>query len=358
MFKIAVLVILPVMFILTSLPEPERSHSLQTILKLSKLTTFENAHKGTFAPDAKLLAVVGDNYVDIVETPSNRRLMRIAPDKATLLGAKFSPDGRSLAIAYKVIENSLTNNFKIALWDVSTGKEKLELPFATDQWYRAIDDLSFSKDSELLASNLGGIARLWKISDGTEFRRFLPPVNNPNIQSERVLLSPDGMRLAIYFKRENPAIDVIRIWDLSTQKTLDLHTNIYRDWEFSPNSDLLAITSIRQKGRPDEHSAVEIWDVKMGKLIRTINVPNNWRGAFVVSFSPDASIVAIGGYKKFGVFSAQTGTLLAEAEHPGSRPFADNELGNELSDIEFSPDGKTILTGGYDSTVKLWRFDK
>ena len=82
-----------------------------------------------------------------------------------------------------------------------------------------------------------------------------------------------------------------------------------------------------------------------------------WLGAFVVSFSPDASMIAIGGYKTFGVFSAQTGALLAEAQYPGSRLFSDNEIGSELSDIEFSLDGKLLLTGGNDGTVKLWRID-
>ena len=65
-------------------------------------------------------------------------------------------------------------------------------------------------------------------------------------------------------------------------------------------------------------------------------------------------MVAIGGYRKFGVFWAQTGFLLAETQHVGSEFFKDREMVNELSDIEFSPDSISLLTGGNDGTVRLW----
>lgn len=340
---------------LAQIIEIESSRSIQNRLKLSKLATFNNAHKGTFSPDSKLLALIGRDYVDVIEIASKRRLIRVAPDNVTMLGARFSPDGRVLAIAYKIVENSQTNRFKVTLWDVSSGKEKLTLPVADDEWYRVIDDLSFSKDGELLASNLGGIARLWKTSDGRESRRFLPPDDKPDLQTQRVLLSPDGDWLAVYFERDKPVADAIRIWNLSTQNKFDLPTNVYRGWGFSADSKLLAVTAIERKGHPDEHSAVEIWDLNSGQRTKTIEVPKDWRGGFVVAFSPDASMIAIGGYKKFGVFGSQTGVLLAEARHTRSRFFEDNEMVNELSDIEFSADGKLLLTGGSDGSIKIWR---
>lgn len=330
----------------------------QNKIKLTKIRTFENAHKGTFSPDGKLLAVIGRDYVDIVEISDGHRLVHIAPDKATMLGARFSPDGRILATASKIIENSQTNPFKVTLWNVSTGKEKLSLPIFNDEWYRVIDDLSFSKDGELLASNLGGRARLWKTSDGSEASRFLPPDDKSPAQSERVLLSPNGQWLAVYCKNDQLSVNVIQLLNLATDQRIDLATNVYRDWEFSSDSRFLAVTAIQRKGHSDEHSAVEIWDINSGQRRKIVEVPNKWRGAFTVTFSPDATTLAIGGYKKFGLFSRQSGNLLAEAEHAQTRFFEDREQVYQIADTEFSPDGSLLLTGGNDGRIKLWKVSK
>lgn len=360
MFRIAVLTFLTVMqpcFGLSSVSirNDVIIQSMQAKIKLEKLSTFKNAHKGAFSPDGKLLVLIGSDHADVVEIASGRQYLHIAPDGATMLGARFSPNGRRLAVAYKISENAQKNLFRVAIWDVSSAKEILSLPAEYDEWYRAIDDLSFSNDGELLASNLGGVARLWRTSDGGESRKFLQPDDNRGLQSQRVLLSPNGLLLAVAFKGEKGAVDLIRVWNLSNQKWIDLPTNVYRDWDFSSKSNLLAITTIERRGHADEHSAVEIWDVNAGRLVRTLEVPKDWRGAFVVAFSPDESIIGIGGYKRFGLFSLRTGALIADARHTGSGFFKDNEIVNQLSDIEFSPDGKLLLTGGNDGTVKLWR---
>ena len=196
---------------------------------------------------------------------------------------------------------------------------------------------------------------MWKTSDGGELRRFLPPDDKPGLNSERALLSPDGISLAVYFKGENPAVDIIRIWNLSNQKQMHLASHIYSDWEFSTDSKLLAVTAITRKGQADERSAVEIWDVNNGQHIRTIEVPKDWRGGFAVAFSPDSTMIAIGGYKKFGIFTTQTGVLLVESQHTRSGFFEDSQMVNELSDLEFSPDGKLLLTSGNEGSVMLWR---
>lgn len=330
----------------------------QNRIKLTKWKTFDNCHKGTFSSDGKLLALMRRNSVEIIEVSSGRQIVQLAPSQATMLGARFSPDGRFLATAERYSENAQTNPFKVTIWDIATGKEKLSLPIVNDQWYRVIDDLSFSLDGELLASNLGGIARIWKTSDGSEVKRFVPSDDKLQLQSERVLMSPNGQWLAVYFKNQKLSVDFIRIWDLSTQKQFDLATNVSGDWTFSADSKFLAVTATQRKGRADEHSAVEIWDIANQKRQQIIEVPDKWRGAFTVALAPDNSTVAIGGYKKFGLFSFQTGQLLAEAQHPKNRFFQDNELPSELSDIEFSPDGSLLLTGGNDGTVKLWKIAK
>jgi len=38
--------------------------------------------------------------------------------------------------------------------------------------------------------------------------------------------------------------------------------------------------------------------------------------------------------------------------------FKDSDFPSQVNDIEFSPDGNLLLTGGNDHTVKLWRITR
>jgi WD40 repeat protein len=119
---------------------------------------------------------------------------------------------------------------------------------------------------------------------------------------------------------------------------------------------LLAVSAVADKGRVGERSVVEVWEVRDGERLRVIEVPRGWRGAYAVAFAPDATLLAVGGHRKFGVFDARTGVLLAEASHAGARFFGtETEQAYDLGHLSFSPDGGQLLTGGNDGTVKLWR---
>ena len=132
---------------------------------------------------------------------------------------------------------------------------------------------------------------------------------------------------------------------------------VYRDWRFSNDSKFLVVTALLDKGKPTERSAAEIWNVATGKRVKAIEVPKDMRGAYTVAFSPDSTLLAIGGFKRFGVFSVENGELLVTELHHQSGFLEDSELPNQLNHIEFSPDGKMLLTSGDDDSVKLWRLE-
>ena len=323
-------------------------------MKLSRLQTFKDVHRGIFSPDGKRVALMGRMFVDIIETATARKLSRLEPGDATLLGIGFSPDERSFAIAYR-IDGSAYTPIKVSIWDVASKQEKLILPVNDDDWRRTVDDLSFSPDGRLLASNVGGIARLWNVATGKEEQRFPPPKDFEGAEAERVLLSPNGETLAVYFN--TPAADAVVIWNLNTGQTKVLRTELYRDWRFSSDAKLLVLTALVHKGQPTEHSATEIWNVATGQREKVIEVPREWRGAYTVSFSPDSNLLAIGGYQKFGVFSVERGEVLVTQTHHRSGFFKDSELPSQLNRVEFSSDGKMLLSSGDDKTVQLWRLD-
>jgi len=326
-------------------------------MSLTKVRTFEGFHQGVFSPDGTHLALLDKNHVDLVEIASGRKLFSIASPGATYLGTAFSPDSRLLATAYRVEDSEKQVSLKITLWSAASGQEKLTLPVIDHDWRRIIDDLSFSSDGRLLASNVGGVARLWDVATGTEVRRFPPPDNRADWQPERLLLSPDGQSLAVYFKAQSNgrSSDTVRVWHLASGRQTVLTTNVYLDWAFSSDSTVLALTAVVDRGDSNERSVVEIWNVSSGQRMRAIEVPGSWRGAYVVDFSPDISVIAVGGHQTFGLYSLQTGNLIVEEKHADTRLWNDTQQIYDLSHLEFSPDGKLLSSGGNDGTVKLWR---
>ena len=327
-------------------------------LSLKKAQTFDGYHKGFFSPDGRSVALLDKDHADVVELAGGRRLFRLAPPGASFLGAAFSPDGRLLATAYQVAEGAGAPSIKVSLSSVPDGREVKTLPAVDDDWRRVVDDLSFSPDGRLLASNVGGVARLWDVASGREAHSFPAPAEPPGVEPERVLLSPDGGWLAVQFKLQGGArtYDAVHVWELATGRQTILPAEVYQDWAFSNDGSLLAISAVADKGRVGERSVVEIWEVRDGRRQRVIEVPRAWRGAYAVAFSPDAALLAAGGHRKFGVFDARTGALMAEATHAAARFFGtETEQAYDLNHLAFSPDGGRLLTGGNDGSVKLWR---
>ncbi|HEY6660204.1 MAG TPA: hypothetical protein VI031_03645 [Pyrinomonadaceae bacterium] len=325
-------------------------------MKLKKIQAIDGVHKGSFSRDGTRLALMDQNYTDVIEVGSGRKLSRIVVLDGIFLAAKFSPDAHSVVTAYRFGKNTGQSSIKVRLWDTVSGREKITLPVVDHDWRRIVEDLSISADGRLLASNLGGIARLWEVATGKEVRRFVPENGPQDRQAERALLSPDGKWFAAYFISPNErSYKVVHLWNLESGQHQQFESEIYLDWQFSADSRLLALTATVDKGKTTERSVAEIWDVLNAKRVKVIEPPREWRGAYTVAFSPDAKLLAIGGYKKFGIFSVESGELLVSETHHQAGFFQDSELPSEVSDIEFSPDGKVLLTGGNDHTVKLWR---
>jgi WD40 repeat protein len=171
---------------------------------------------------------------------------------------------------------------------------------------------------------------------------------------QALALAPDGKLMAVYFSSPQGANNLVQINELASGNQRVFATEIYSEWSFSADSRFLALTAIADKGKSGEHSVAEIWEAGSARRVKVIEVPPEWRGAYALAFSPDSKLLAMGGYKKFGIFEIDTGKLLVSETHHRASLFQDSEMPNQVKHVEFSTDGNLLLSAGSDAVVKLW----
>jgi eukaryotic-like serine/threonine-protein kinase len=186
----------------------------------------------------------------------------------------------------------------VQVWDGETG-QPVGKDNVLDTHKREVLGLVFSRDGRHLASaSADGIVKLWdakRLNEKREPRR-IPGARVPG-PGVNVAFSPDGRRLAIGGEE-----NTVKIWDLQNDRELHTlrghHGDVYT-LAFSPDEDGRWVASA------GEDSAVKIWDSHTGKLV------HSFRG------------------------------------HKGL-----------VSSLAFSPDGRLLVSGSRDYTVKVWDVSK
>jgi len=146
-----------------------------------------------------------------------------------------------------------------------------------------------------------------------------------------VAFAPDGKR-ALTTSQDK----TVRLWDTATGaevRRFEGHTEFVRRAAFHPDGKH-ALSGGRD-------GFVRMWELDTAREVRRFRATGNWADCLAVT--PDGKAVAVGG-KTVKVFEVNTGNQLHELE---GHPFG-------VTTVSFSPDGKYLLTGGYDGAAKLW----
>ncbi len=239
--------------------------------------------------------------------------------KGRIYQVKFFPDGKRLAVATSI---------GVWIYDVQTG-EPLDL---LTEHTAPVKWIEFSPDGQTLASGSeDNTIRLWDTSTVKLKSTCLEH------KDEVVLFTfcPSGKTLA-----STSGSSDIQIWDVQTGKVLKTFeagvTPIY-SITFSPDGALLLII-----GNTDDYdSHIEYWDTQTGDLTKNVLIESKFKDA---AMSPNCKILACRDYFPLQFYDAETGKLLRSAE----------ESAGESKSMEFSSDGRTIITVGRWNTVDVW----
>jgi hypothetical protein len=185
-----------------------------------------------------------------------------------------SPDGSELAIGWK---SQFNDDGGIERWSIAR-KKKLNSPPVLQG---GIWTLDYAPNSNVLASGgADGVIRLWELSTC----ELISELKAAREYLEAVRFSPDACCLAAVAREHAGRLT---IWDPKTGKRLREIACSGIGLAFTPDGKQVAVACGRDK---PERSEVPFWDVKTGKLVRTLKIG---APAEAIAFSSDGRKLAV-----------------------------------------------------------------
>ena len=292
----------------------------------------EDVQRVVFSPDGKTLA--SSSYLDEtvrlwnVDTGEHRRTL--TEHTGDIEGLAFSPDGKTLA-------SSGSGDGTIRFWDVRTGDQKHAVIGHTDYVY----GVAFNPNGKSVASRYGdGSIRFWDAETGLHLKTF-----KKGHEASGLVFSEDGKTLAyaegldIHLQDAGTGEEKMRL----TGHTWGMHSMV-----LSPDGDTLASGS--------EDMTIRLWDMHTGAHKKTLN--GHQHRVYSVAFSPDGKTLASGSddntIRLWNVDTGETERILTG--HAGEFEGVDNGPSSVegVKSVAFSPDGKTLASGGGDNVIHLW----
>ncbi|HUG93375.1 MAG TPA: WD40 repeat domain-containing protein, partial [Planctomycetaceae bacterium] len=206
---------------------------------------------------------------------------------------------RTLAVSSrgKLLATGSTDH-TVALWDLSTGRLVHRL-----EHDGPVESVAFNADGTLLATGctvmapelggpLGCIVTLWNVESATVLRTI-----GELDSGTKLAFSPDGRRLAA------GGMGTLKVWDVETSRELhaiDAHMSEDRmsrhgvsSLAFSPDGTIIASASHEGSGLRSPPGVVKLWDAGTGVLRQTLK--GQAARCESVAFSPDGRTLATGG---------------------------------------------------------------
>ena len=299
-----------------------------------------------------------EKVIKLWNPKSGEAMGELTGHQAWICGLAFSPDGALLA--------SAAADQTVRLWDTKTWTEVATLRGHEDEVYC----LAFSTDGRrLITGGKDGSVRLWTVPPA----KRPPPLWVLREPCRNFDISPDSRRLVTVGN------DYV-LWDLDTGEKLSTLTELHglqSGCHFSPDGRRLLVGG---------HGKIRIWDFALHSIndfdagidedilgVRTLGTSNslmvawgNFTKAFKVwnfetrqlihEFEPSVLEVGSANFSRWGdialghgdgsvtLWNAESG--LQQTNFPAHR--------RAVSGIAFTPDRRTLATGGLEGTAKLW----
>lgn len=296
----------------------------------------EKVNTVTYSSDSKIVASGSyDNTIHIWEVEKGKLKDVLIEHKNAITALAFSPTENELLA-------SGSKDGTVRLWNVNTGKQ--QSIFASD-FTETIEALAFTKDSNMLVSAAeNGTIQMWNVNKGKE----LPFPSNRHYDSTDVaVFSQDSTLFAgrgtdTFVESDGSGISKTiipqketRLWKLPTETELFSIPHRTSALCISHDNRLIAI------GNKNE---TVLYDIESKKELHRFD-GSHFFNRNAVGFSPDNSIIAIGGGPGEVILcDVKTGEKLDTLDYP---------FVGEASSFVFSRDG-SILVARYSGRIRIW----
>lgn len=282
------------------------------------------ARAAFFSANGKSATIAGSGQVKVFNTDLGSEERSLSARPGEISSFAISKDGQTLIFS--------DEKGALKLWNIKEDRQIAAMD-ADSQIYHSF---AFSIHKNwILAGTQGGLVRLLDSNNGREIRRFTGPKSLAD-----VALSPDD-RLAI----ASSADGKIYAWDTETGSLAWTREGYSRSGNISsvdPSGQHLAIAY---------YVGVDLLSPRSGELIRNFASP--YAEISAIALRPGhQQLVAVGRDAKVNLWDFDKGRV--EKEFAGHER---GNLGDGVTSVAFSADGKMFITGGADGTAKLWNVD-
>jgi WD40 repeat protein len=274
----------------------------------------------TVLADGRVVTACQDGTIVLWEPAGSVESATLGPATTSITVVAISPDGRRVAAG--------TLAGPTWVWDTETGHKLFTVPGHPQR----TNGVTFTPDGErLITVGHDPVARVWSAADG----RWLFDLVGHTGGLRHVAVSGDGQRLA------TSGDGTVRIWDAGTGRALRVvHTGQNVVWSsavFSPDGRYVA-------GSTNE--AVCLWDIDSREVVVTLPIPK----AKSIGYRPGGRHLAVATYQ-----SELVEVWDVSGSGSPSRPVfrLHGHLGPDLV-VEYSSDGRRIVTSGKDGTIRIW----
>ncbi|MDE0483286.1 MAG: WD40 repeat domain-containing protein [Candidatus Poribacteria bacterium] len=292
-----------------------------------------------FSPDGTRFAVATTIGVWMYDAKTGIEKSLLKGERQDIKSVAFSTDGRLVTGA--------SSNGKISRWNSDTGELRATL---TNEAVRLLYSVVFSEDATKLASvNIDDRidkVHVWALNDET----IPPTLTNIDVDfkergSTVMALSPDNRLLAT--ARPEGDKDPIHVWNADTgERLLTLARDGHRTIQglvFSPDNKTLASC---------DYLSILLWDMDTATSQTTFRTTF---GLSALAFSPNGERLASGDDDSVYLWN----TTLKQQGWQGKinqyTPMLKLKGHKEdVSTLAFAPDGKMLLSGSEDGTIRAW----